>query len=574
VSFLPATLILLLWWKRERLVWRVLWPLLVMLGIVAGMGQLTLHIERLHGATGDAFHMSLLERVLVSGRSFWFYLGKLVFPHPLLFVYERWQIDPRVWWQYACPVATVGMLAGLWLGRGRIGRGPFVGLLHFYMATSMLVLIQVLYMMRYTFVSDHWQYFGCMGVMAVAAAGTARMFDQVRAGGRYLKGALCGVLLLLLGVLTWRQCGMYADIETLWRTTLVRNPNANLANNNLGYIYLERGRVDMAIACFQRALIGSPNSVETQNNLGIAFRQIGQMDEAFAHFKRALEINPDYADTHYNFGNALLQVGRVDEAIIQFQKALKLKPDYVSAYNNLGDAFKKTKRIDEATSCFKHALEIDPDSFEAGFNLGTILMQIGRTADAIPCLQRAVEINPAHADAHNNLGLAFLQSGRVDEACTHFQKALELKPDLAQAHLGLGMAFLQKGRVNEAVTHYQKALAIQPRNIGLLNRLAWVLATAPEFSLRDGNRAVELARQANQLSGGENPAVLQTLAAAYAESGRFAEAIATVQQALQLAVVQSNLPMADALHAQIGLYQAGSPFRDPGPTNALPQNQP
>ena len=111
-----------------------------MLGIVVVMGQVTFHIERLHGATGEEFRIGLLERVLISGRSFWFYLGKLFFPYRLTFIYERWNVDAGAWWQYVYPVATAGLLAGLWVMRKRIGKGPFVAMLHFYVATSMLVL--------------------------------------------------------------------------------------------------------------------------------------------------------------------------------------------------------------------------------------------------------------------------------------------------------------------------------------------------------------------------------------------------------------------------------------------------
>jgi Flp pilus assembly protein TadD len=171
--------------------------------------------------------------------------------------------------------------------------------------------------------------------------------------------------------------------------------------------------------------------------------------------------------------------------------------------------------------------------------------------------------------AHYTLGNGLLQRGQVEEAMAQFQKALEIKPDYTEAHNNLGCAFLRKGQVNKAMAHFQKALELQPNNVEVQNNLAWVLATAPNASLRNGVKAVGLAQRANQLSGGQNPAFIGTLAAAYAEAGRFPEAVTTARQTLQLATGQTSPAAVDALRTQIGLYQAGLPFRDLSLTNTL-----
>jgi Flp pilus assembly protein TadD len=150
----------------------------------------------------------------------------------------------------------------------------------------------------------------------------------------------------------------------------------------------------------------------------------------------------------------------------------------------------------------------------------------------------------------------------VDEAIAHFQRALSLQPNLAEAHNNLANALLQKGRPTEAVAHYQAAVAALPGNPYLINNLAWVLATYPEVSVRNGDRAVELALQAERLSGGKDPSILGTLAAAYAEARRFTEAVATAQKALELATAQANTAQVETLRARISLYQADSPCRD------------
>jgi protein O-mannosyl-transferase len=507
VSFLPVTLLVVAWWQRERLCWRDVAPLLPMLGSVVVMSQVTFHVEQLHGATGQQFHIPLLERVLISGRSFWFYLEKLFLPYRLTFIYERWAVNAASWWQYVYPAATVGLLAGLWGMRKRIGRGAFAATLHFYISTSMLILIVVLYFTCFSFVSDHWQYFGCMSVIALAAAGITRTLGFFRKSKPILEPAFCGILLLVLGVLTWRQSGLYADSETLWRANLARNPNSYLAHNGIGIGLFQRGDVDGAIVRYQKALDIQPGYAEAHNDLGIALAQKGQLDKAIAEFEEALKIHPNEAAVENNLGTALLQKGQVDQAMALFQKVLEIQPDY--------------------------------------------------------------------ADAHHNLGTALLQKGRVDDAIVKFQKTLEIRPDDAPAHNDLGRALLQKGRVDEAIAQFQKALEIRPdfplaqNNLG---HTAWVLATSPQASVRNGARAVELAQQAERLSEGRNPVILGTLAAAYAEVGRFTDAVATAQQALQLANAQSNAALANALQQHIGLYQAGLPFHGTSSTNAPPSS--
>jgi protein O-mannosyl-transferase len=273
-----------------------------------------------------------------------------------------------------------------------------------------------------------------------------------------------------------------------------------------------------------------------------------------------LACTSDNGIAHNGLGIALLQKGNVAEAIVHFQTALQLNPDAAKAHNNLGNALLQEGRVDEAILQYQRVLEINPDFAEVHYNLGNALFQKGRVDEAMVQYQKALEIKPGYAEAHYKLGKALLQRGRVDEAMAHYQKALEIKPDYAEAHCNLGNTLLRKGSMAEAIVHYQAALAISPDYAEALNNLAGVLATASQASLRNGNRAVELAQKANRLAGGENPTILTTLAAAYAEAGRFPEAVETAQRALQLARTQSNTVLANAIQSQLKLYQAGLPF--------------
>ena len=216
--------------------------------------------------------------------------------------------------------------------------------------------------------------------------------------------------------------------------------------------------------------------------------------------------------------------------------------------------------MEEAIAQFQTALQIRPDYADAAYNLGNALLQKGDVNDAIALYQRALESEPDFAEAHNNLGIALFQRGQVDEAIAQFRQALQIEPGYAEASYNLAEALLKKGNVDEAISRYQRALQTKPDYPAALNNLAWVLATCPQASLRDGNKAVELAQRANQLTGDGNPVVLHTLAAAYAEAGRFPVAVETAQRALPLAETQSNTALADAIRSQLKLYQAGVPF--------------
>jgi protein O-mannosyl-transferase len=497
---LPAVLLLLAWWKRGRIRWREdVLPSLPFFALSIGLGLVTAHIETKRLCTNPLdWGFSVPERCLIAGRAFWFYIGKLLWPANLCFLYPRWQLDVRSLMQWLYPATAAGTLLGLWLARGRIGRGPATALF-FYVGTLFPLLGFINgYGMRYSFVWDHWTYLPSLGLIALAAALMASAAERLRAPA--LLPVAAAVLLPVLAVLTWQQSGMYADLDTLWRTTLARNPRAFLAHNNVGLALLEKG----------------------------------QMDEAVAHFRKALEAHPGFAEAHSNLGNALFRQARLDEAIREFQEAVRLDPQLASARNNLGLA----------------------------------LLEQGRAEDALAQFFKALEVRPDIADIYNNMGTALRQLGKLADAAYCCEKSLELQPGNAVAWCNLGMTLALQGDADAAINAFERSLALQPDNLQLLNNLAWALATSPEPSARNGARAVEAAQQAERLSGGKDPWVLGTLAAAYAEAGRFPEATATAQRALELATARTNSAHADVLRAHIRLYQAGSPVRDAGATTA------
>ena len=230
-------------------------------------------------------------------------------------------------------------------------------------------------------------------------------------------------------------------------------------------------------------------------------------------------------------------------------------------------AWLQTSYWRDSETLFTHALAVTSNNDVALNNLGIIFLDKGQLDEAISKLEAAIDLRPENAPAHDNLAKALLRKGQVSEAMVNYRKFLELEPANVEARNALGTALIQQGHVREAIDQWQEALATQPENGNAASNLAWVFATCPEDSIRDGTRAAELGERALRISGGKIPMIYKVLAAAYAENGRFAEAVETAQRGAELATGQGNPVLAAELENNIALYQSGRPLRDPSIAN-------
>ena len=230
-------------------------------------------------------------------------------------------------------------------------------------------------------------------------------------------------------------------------------------------------------------------------------------------------------------------------------------------------AWLQTSYWRDSETLFTRALAVTSNNDVALNNLGIVFLDKGQLDDAISKLQAAIDLRPENAPAHDNLAKAFLKKGKVAEAMVHYRRFLELEPANVEARNTLGTALIQQGHVREAIDQWQKVLATQPENGNAASNLAWVFATCPEDSIRDATRAVELGARALRISGGKIPMIYKVLAAAYAENGRFADAVETAQRGAELATIQGNPGLAAELESNIALYRSGRPLRDPSITN-------
>jgi tetratricopeptide (TPR) repeat protein len=552
VVMLPFVLALCIWWTRGKIRWRDVLTLTPFALISALASVWTILEQKFHArAIGPDWAQTFSERLIISGKAIWFYVGKLAWPHPLIFIYPRWDVDSSKVIAYFPLLAATASLVAFWFIHAKWGRALFFAAAYYVVSLFPVLGFFSVFFFRYSFVSDHFQYLASMGPLALAGAGIATLLGRLcetaaefeshaeavaRSGSTIatprwrliLSGGLCGMLLVSLGFLTWRQTAEYHDLFALYTATLQKNPGCWMAHYNLGIVLSEQGEADQAIDHYRRAIALRPDYPEAHYNLGRLLVEQGQLDDAIAHYERAAAINPADAEAQNNLGVTLFGIGRGDDAIAHYRKALEIRPDYAEAACNLANALIAKGDYDGAVTQYTACLAAMPDQEQAQYNLAG----------------------------------ALLRKGRTDEAIVEYQKVIRKHPDSADAHANLGSAWLAKGRVRDAMAEYTKALQISPENVPALSNLAWLLATSADSSLRNGAEAVRLAERADSASSrsDKHPTVLRILAAAYAEAGQFAEAKQTAQHALEAANIQGNTTLADALQAELALYDLGLPY--------------
>ncbi|HZN55919.1 MAG TPA: tetratricopeptide repeat protein [Candidatus Polarisedimenticolaceae bacterium] len=365
---LPIALLLVLWAKRGTIRRNEVAWLAPMLAAGAAFGAITHHLERTQvGAEGADWAIPFAAKAVLAGQIVWFYLGKLLWPANLVFIYPRWTPDPSSAVAWLGTAATVALLAAAWSARHRIGRLPFAALVFFLVSLAPALGFFSVYPMRYSWVADHFQYLASLGPIVLASAGAA-----AAVGGRPPARAAAGALLIALALATSVRCRVYADEPTLWRDTLARNPDAWIAHNNLGILLAQQGKAV----------------------------------EAETHFERVLALRPDHSGALANLGYLQELLGRDGEAAVTLARAAKLRPDDADARTHLVRVLLRLGRDAEALGPALEAARLRPDDADVNCDAGTLLATAGRPAEAIPLLERALRLRPGFPRAAASLTLA------------------------------------------------------------------------------------------------------------------------------------------------------------------------
>lgn len=492
---LPMILLSILWWKKEKLRkwdWLAIFPLFI-LGIVFGLSTVWLEVHHV-GALGEEWNLSIVSRFLIAGRAVWFYIGKIIWPQALSFIYPRWFIDPSDVRQFIYPLSLLVFGLGLWFFRKKTGKESLVAVFFFICSLFPALGFFNVYPMQFSYVADHFQYLASIGIIALIIVSLKNTLNKLKiVKFQYI---LMMTLVLSLIYVGRREVGKYNNLEMLWNDTIIKNsdcwmaynnlgtlkikqkkyaeartyfnevlkrkPGFAIAFNNLGMTWMHEGDLVRAKENFSKAIAGNSLYAEAYNNLGVALGREQNFSEAIINYQHTLEIDPQYVMAHYNLANVWSRRNNFKEAEKHYREAIRIRPDFAMAYYYYGVSLLRQGRQQEALQNLQLAFGLKPDFSLGYFLVGNIFMEQGKTSDAITHYSKAVEIDPGYAEAHCNLGTALLKRLQLESAIDHFRSALHIKPNYAAAENNLGYALERQGKLEEAIPHYIQALKLAP----------------------------------------------------------------------------------------------------------------
>ena len=461
---LPAALLIWRWWQCGRVtrvdVLRLAPFFVVAVGIT--VADLSFYTSRESLDLG----YSLPERLLIAARALWFYVGKLLWPTNLAVVYPLWKIDVGNLLAWGYVVGAVVLVALLWLGRQRIGRGPLAGVL-FFAVTLAPVLGFVDYgYMQFSFVADRFQYLAGIGVLAVLIGAAAHGADKLPRNFRLTACGLVAIVIALLGTLTWRQAVIYQDEITFFSHVVALNPAARDAHLNLGSALFEADRIEEGLAASRIAVAQRPDSVKALANVGRVLIKLEQLEEAEGHLRRARQLDPRSVIAHQNLAEVFRKQARYTEAVASYRAVLEIDAGYALAHAGMGVALFEAQRYDEALEAMQQAVALQPELPVMGSSLhvflGRALQEVGRPEAAAERYEHVVQMAPHDREALDHLAMTRIGQQRYEEARELYRRMLEIDPDNAQTHTNLGAALYQLGRLEEALRSIERALVLDP----------------------------------------------------------------------------------------------------------------
>jgi tetratricopeptide (TPR) repeat protein len=277
----------------------------------------------------------------VAGWAVWFYLYKAIVPLKLSFIYPRWNLEGSLLVSYLPLIALSSFFILFWCYRNGWGR-PFLFGLGYFVVTLFPVLgFFDINFMRFSFVTDHWQYTSIIGVIALAVGLGSWTWNRWNQQSGPLPAIASVALISLLSVLTWNRCHAFKNLESLWRDTISKNSQAWMAHSNLGSVLATEGRFDEATYHCSEAVRANPKSADAHYNLGLALAMDGRRAEAVKPLSNAVRLNPDFAEAHLNLGVMLDSQGRLQEALVHFSEALRIKPGFPVAESYMKQALRE-----------------------------------------------------------------------------------------------------------------------------------------------------------------------------------------------------------------------------------------
>ena len=565
---LPFALLLLDYWPLQRLSPPTLNPQpstilslaaekapFLLLALASSIITLASH-RALKGMMDAAAGLPLAPRLENALVSYVRYLGKTLWPSHLAVFYPH----PVSWPMWAVALSGLLLLGVSALAGGNARRRPYL-LVGWFWFLGVLVPFTGVVQAGAQAMADRFAYVPLLGLFLALIWGA---YD-VTVRWRHRTTILCSSAVAataLCATLSRHQIGYWRDSQTLFEHAVAVTEGNDVAHYNLGVILADKGLVDEAIRHYEAAVRLSPQDGQCHDGLGYALLQKGRFTEAANQYREALRLNPADAQAHNNLGHLLVRQGQVDEAIEHLTESLRLDANKPEAHCNLGLALARRGSYPEAIEQYRVALRLEPGNAAAHAELGSLLAEHGQLNEAIGHYTQAARLTPKSPNAQYRLGMALAKKGEWEPAARQFNLALALEPNFALAHYELGMICLRQRQVAKALEHWRETARLKPDWPDALNNLAWVLATDPRPALRNGAEAVELASRAAELSGTNDVRILDSLAAAYAETGRFGEAVSTALRAKAAALAQGHPEVAAEIEQRLALYQSNKPYRE------------
>jgi tetratricopeptide (TPR) repeat protein len=552
---LPFVLLLLDFWPLGRMSRPSLARLVMEKGPLFALSALccawTLWAQHASHAVASAEKLHLSRRLSHVLASYLDYIVTLVFPRHLAIYYPYPLHEPvaRVIGG-AAALALVSVLAIAWVRRRpwlAVGWLWFVGML-----VPVIGLVQV----GDQALADRYTYLPAIGLFIMLAWGGAEL--AVRFPVIKLFAAAVGLAMLAA---TWTQIHYWKDTRTVFERALQVTQNNYLALTLLGSIRAGDGDLGGAMELYREALRVKPNYSQAHFFLARGLEEQGKAGQAESEYALALRLNPWFEQAHIFLGLLLAREKKYDQASAQYQAVLRINPRSATAHNDLARLLQTQGRLDESLRHYAAALQYDSSLAQAHNNLGIVCLQKGRLAEGAAQLREALRLNPGNVETEYNLALALNQQQQWKEAAEMWRRVAPARPNNADAQYQYGLALAHEGKTREAMSQYAHALLLTPDFAEALNELAWIAATDPRPELRNGGQAVAMAGRACELTGRRQPAMLLTLAAAYAETGQFSEALAAAEQGQDAAKAKGNKQLEEKAARMKEALGKRQPFR-------------
>lgn len=567
----PCVLLLLDFWPLQRLPLQAgeaflkrLRPLVVekipFFILTLTVSVITVIVQRDSGATVPLSALAIGPRLAQMPVAYVRYLGKTFWPDDLAVLYPYVTMT----WSSVAVIGAAMLIVALTVAAMReIRSRPYLFAGWCWFLGTLVPVIGLVQVGRQA-IADRYTYIPHIGLFVALVWLLAELLDRAKIP-RAAQATGAALLLGACGVLTAQQLRHWQSTGTLARQTIRATKDNYVAQAHLAGALMAEGKLTEAVAACQESLRLNPAFPEAHNILATLYVRLDQPEQAIASYREAIRHDGNYPEPHHGLAGLFIKLARYPEAEAESRAALRISPLHFPSLYTLAQSLHSQNRLDEAMQVYQQLDALRPGLFSSHYGLGSIHVLKGRVTEALREFQIALSIQPTNAAVHNSLGTLLLDGGKVMEASNHFATAATLEPTNVIANAQLAALLVAARQDERAAKHYRIALQSGTEQSDGLNNFAWLLATSWDDRVRNGAEAVKLADRACALTGQRMPVFIGTLAAAYAEAGRFEDAVAAATRARDLAREQKLDAVAARNEELLQQYRAGKAYHEPKP---------